>query len=327
MGTKNNKPKHTSNELVIKMRDEKGIKFNIINETDAELYLLNVNNYLRTAAYRKNYQKKSKGIYKDKYIDLDFAYLQELSTIDMHLRNIISQMARDIEHSLKVKILKEIESNSNEDGYTIVKDFLDQNNYSVKSIAAMSCSPFTGDLIQNYFKIQSKKDMKTGKLKNKIIDYSSCPIWVFFELITFGELIKFYTFYNYRNNKKGLVSENILNLAKSLRNAASHNNCIIFNLECNTSRAPIELSNRILQITEINKSQRQKKLSTRPTLEFVGLLYCYDKLVSSNVKKHTIDNLKELFFIRMLRNKEYFTRNELIKSTYDFCCKVINGFF
>ena len=73
-------------------------------ETD----LTNVNNYLRTASYRKNYQKYRNGIHKGKYIDLDFSYLQELSTTDMHFRFIVSKMCLDIEHDLKVKMLKDI---------------------------------------------------------------------------------------------------------------------------------------------------------------------------------------------------------------------------
>ena len=49
------KPKLTSAQLVEKMRDEKGILFNEMDEISAERYLREHNNYFRTAAYRKNY--------------------------------------------------------------------------------------------------------------------------------------------------------------------------------------------------------------------------------------------------------------------------------
>lgn len=117
------KPKLESKILVDKLRDEKGVTFKYITEEEAALYLVDVNNYLRTASYRKNYQKYLKGPAKGKYIDLDFSYLQELSTIDMHLRNLITKMCIDIEHDLKVLLLKNLEMDPTEDGYTIVDTF------------------------------------------------------------------------------------------------------------------------------------------------------------------------------------------------------------
>ena len=120
MNNKNIKPKQTAHQLIQKMNSEKGISFKYTSKSQAETYLTDVNNYLRTAAYRKNYQKHTKCINTGKYINLDFAYLQELSTIDMHFRFIISKMCLDIEHALKVQILKDIENNPNTDGYDIV---------------------------------------------------------------------------------------------------------------------------------------------------------------------------------------------------------------
>ena len=68
------------------MKEEKGITFSHVSEKEAEKYLFKVNNFLRTASYRKNYQKYQKGSNEGKYSKLDFAYLKELSTIDMHFR-------------------------------------------------------------------------------------------------------------------------------------------------------------------------------------------------------------------------------------------------
>lgn len=49
------KPKMTSKALVDKLRDEKGVSFKYVTEDNAEKYLAQINNYLRTASYRKNY--------------------------------------------------------------------------------------------------------------------------------------------------------------------------------------------------------------------------------------------------------------------------------
>ena len=61
-------------DLIVKMRNDKGILFKIQNEEEAEKILLDRNNYLRTAAYRKNYSKHLDGLAKGKYIGLEFAY-------------------------------------------------------------------------------------------------------------------------------------------------------------------------------------------------------------------------------------------------------------
>ena len=70
-----------------------------------------------------------------------------------------------------------------------------------------------------------------------------------------------------------------------------------------------------------------KKLSCRPMLEFTCLLYVYKLVVSDKVKHHRIKELKYLFFNRMPEKKSFFKSNELIKSNYEFACKVISAFF
>lgn len=52
------------------MQDEKGITFKYTSEEKAKTYLMDINNYLRTAAYRQNYQKHTCGKNKGKYIKL-----------------------------------------------------------------------------------------------------------------------------------------------------------------------------------------------------------------------------------------------------------------
>ncbi len=85
MSNKIDKPKQAAPRLIEKMKS-KGVTFKYSTEEKAAEYLTDKNNYLCTAAYRKNYQKYNNGSNIGKYIDLDFSYLQELSTIDMHFR-------------------------------------------------------------------------------------------------------------------------------------------------------------------------------------------------------------------------------------------------
>lgn len=127
------KPKLTSQELIDKMKS-KGIEFNIVDEGNAKVFLSNHNNYFRVSSYRKNYDKYQKGTNKGKYINLEFAYLVELSTIDMHLRFHIIKMCLDIEHFYKIQVLKDIENNSKEDGYSIVIEFLKREEWILDNI-------------------------------------------------------------------------------------------------------------------------------------------------------------------------------------------------
>lgn len=256
MSNRIDKPKQTSAQLIAKMK-AKGITFKYPTEIDAANYLTDRNNYLRTAAYRKNYQKYTKGVHKGDYINLDFSYLQELSTIDMHLRFIISKMCLDIEYDLKVRILKDIENDPSTDGYDIIYMFLSQNPYILGKLEATSSSPFTSDLIHKYFSIKRIYNFQKGKTENTISAYNDCPAWVLLELLTFGDFIKFYEFY-YSTRSFSRISFPVINLVKSLRNGAAHNNCIIADLEHGTSRAPGEISRAVKKYHQLTRIKGKK---------------------------------------------------------------------
>lgn len=306
------------------MKDEKGITFKNTTEEQAEKYFSEKNNYLRTAAYKRNYQKYMSGENKGKYISLDFSYLQELSTIDMHFRFIVYRMCLDVEHALKVKIISDIENDTTTDGYDIIKEFFDNNGDVLRKIESTSKAPFTCELIQEYFTITTIYNAEKDKNESKIIGYDECPAWVLVELVTFGDFLRFYDFY-YDSRKMKKIDFSILSLVRNLRNGCAHNNCILSDLKHGTSHPPMKIKTRIAQIPTLTKNQRQKKLSCRPMLEFVCLLYVYNLVVSEEIKKYRMGELEDLFFFRMLRHKEYFASNELIKSNYQFACEVIKN--
>lgn len=265
-----------SESLVAKMRAEKGITFKYVTEEKAETYLTDINNYLRTAAYRQNYSKYTRGVNTGKYINLDFAYLQEMSTVDMHFRFLINRMCLDIEQALKVKLVKDVSN--------------------------------TGDLIQKYFDVQRVYNSSKGRYEHIIQGYDDCPIWVLCEVLTFGEFLRLYDFY-YGNI--AAVSGAILGLVRCLRNGSAHNNCLLANLSHGTSKPPREIKDYVKKMGSITTSQRQKKLSCRPMLEFVALIYTYELVVTSKVKFHRSEELYNLFFKRMVEKKAFFKDNDL----------------
>lgn len=66
-----------TDELIQHMKD-RGVRFDIIKEEEAKDFLTNNNYYMKLAAYRTNYQKRTEGKNAGKYINLEFVYLQEL---------------------------------------------------------------------------------------------------------------------------------------------------------------------------------------------------------------------------------------------------------
>lgn len=313
-------PKMTPDELVEKIK-EKNIRCEIKSECEIAEYLKERNNYFRTASYRKNYEKYLEGEKKDKYIDLDFGYLTELSTIDMHLRFLVLKMCLDIEHSLKVTILSDITLNDKEDGYTIVKSFLDKNEYILKDIYYKSNSTYVGDLIKKYFVFETHEDENKKISIDKVT--IKCPVWAFMEIITFGEFTKFYSMY-YEAYPKKEDYTGLINSVKSLRNACAHNNCLIHNLRKGTSKSSHKVSKFVTKIGTIKKSERKKALSVRPVYELTALACLYSEVVFEPVKEHRLRELHDLVHNRMTRNADYFEKQDIIKSSYNFFRKIVD---
>lgn len=316
------KPMLHINEMVDYLK-LKNIKFERISEKDAENYLKNNNNYYNLTSYKNNFEKYFvNGIFIDKYIDLDFSYLKDLSIIDHRLRLILFKMIIDIEHYLKIKILNTIESIDEEDGYRIVNRYLEQDFYNVKFPKKVHNSIFKKVGSEYYQKIFSKYDLdKDKKLEN-------IPIWEFLEIITFGELVNFYDFYT---NEYKLKDENkdvyILKDIVKLRNAVAHNNCILSELNMKKNKYPP--SYKIIQFLNncnIGKDTRSKKLSNSRIRQITYTLYMFNEIVTSDgIKNNVKKDINELFFDRIIKHKEYYNNNELLKSIYCYFKKIIEN--
>lgn len=301
------------------MRDEKGILFNIIDENEAEQYLRERNNYLRTAAYRKNYPKHQDGPDEGKYINLEFAYLTELSTLDMHLRQILFQMCIDVEHALKVSLSRMIEDNPKENGYDIVENFLNSNPHIKESIAYKRGSSFTSGLVNKYFTVSKNSQGKP------VITSIDCPSWVIVELLSFGDFVEFYNYYCDLYNHGAAVSLSIINPVRTLRNACGHNSCILLDLSPKKTVPGHLVSSYVAKIHGIGKRERQRKLACRPMFEISCLLFAEEKYVSPLVKSHELNELKEFVHGRLREHIDYFQNNMLILTTFDFLTKLVDG--
>ena len=302
------KNKLTIDEQIEHMKN-KGIMFNIVDEKSAKEFLTYNNYYFKIKSYAKNYEKQLCGKNKGKYINLEFAYLQDLSTIDMYLRKFIIRMSLDIEHYLKVQLLRDFMNNSEENGYNIVNDFLYENEYVKDNIIKKGKNSARTDLVNKY----------TGKF----------AIWNIVEVLSFGDFIKLYEIY-YNKYPSKYSMANYLWSVKFLRNAAAHNNCLLnslrkpYNIEFSINK---EVNTFVSKIPGIKKTTRVNKLKNPVVHDFVVSLYVLNKIVTSNkIKYHTMKDIKELIDGRFVEHKEYYKCNNCITSYYKFV-KIIVDFF
>lgn len=209
------RPMMKISEMIPYLKD-KNIKFEFFLESEAEKYLRENNNYYNVTAYKNNFQKYQCGKYINKYIDLDFAYLVDLSIIDYRIRLLLFKMVIDIEHYLKIRILNTIEELESEDGYNVVNLYLEYDYNNDKCPRRLHES-IRKKVTNDYYNKIFQKYVIDGNTKIQNI-----PIWKFLEIITFGELINFFDFFTNKydlNDKKYIF---ILREVNKLRNAVAH---------------------------------------------------------------------------------------------------------
>lgn len=137
------RPMLTSTEQVAFLKN-KGVRFALISEKEAADFLNNNNFFFKIKAFCKNFDKYSSDSHPQSghYINLDFAYLVELSKLDMYLRTFILQASLDVEHCLKVRLNKDFMLRGL-DGYSQVSAFF---NYTEQRIVEEQLRSFKENL-------------------------------------------------------------------------------------------------------------------------------------------------------------------------------------
>ena len=297
----------------------KNIKFEECSEEEAEKYLRENNNYYNVTAYKNNFPKYQCGDLTGKYIDLDFAYLKDLSIIDYRTRIVLFKMIIDIEHYLKIRILNKVEELENEDGYNIVNLYLEHDYNDTKYPKRVHDSIRKKVTNEYYNKIFSKYDIDgDSKIEN-------IPIWEFLEIITFGELINFFDFFTTEYNLDDNKYIFILREVNKLRNAVAHNSCVLSELDKkdNPYRADTLVIN-YLQKCGIGKENRTNKLRNSRIRQITYTLYLFNEIVSSvGVKQNVKHELSKLFYGRIILNRKYYNNNGLLQSIYEYFDKIV----
>ncbi|STP11970.1 Abi protein [Helicobacter mustelae] len=297
------KPKFSICEQISRL-EEKGVAFSLCSKQEAEAYLKQNNYVFRIKSYAKNYEKSSRG----RYSNLDFAYLIEFATIDLHFRRLVLSWSLDAEHHLKMTLLRHFNNNASEDGYSIVEDFLSKTPRVQNEILHKSqSSSFIRNLLEKY--------------------NDNLSLWNLLEVLDFGSFMEFFQFYfsKYSQDKKTKEIYSLAFSARVLRNASAHNNCML-----NTLRIPYNknfkpssyINGRVSKIQIVSQATR-KKLCTSPIMhDFLGLLFLLDEVCHSRTLKRA--RMKDLlsFLKRCKKHKEYFIRENFFTSRFAALAKI-----
>lgn len=294
---------------------EKGVSFLHMDESEAEDYLRHHNSYFRVRSYRANFSKYVGGEKDGCYVGLDFGMLVELAIIDMKLRGVFLGLTLDVEHYAKIKLLNALEA-AHEDGYEVVRAFLDKPRYAavdgnavLSEISRGKSSPYTAGLIERH----------PGG------DYA---VWEFIELISFGRFIHFYKFCAERLVIKEMLDEfYLLQSVKSLRNACAHNNCVLNDMKAGGAlHEPRWAVLRALSKIGIGKDARKTKLSNERMQHFATTLYLHQKMVPDTVKNHRAHELFDLAS-RMERNSDWYQTDGMVTTGFAFIEAMIFGWY
>lgn len=298
------RPKLTINAQIEDMKDA-GITFGIISESDARQYIENNTYYFRIKAYAKNYDKYIGTAKAGQYINLDFAYLKDLSIIDAYLRRIILRMTLDIEHFLKVKMLSDFQK-VDEDGYEIVQELFKMQPELQEKLEGKDNSSTCNEIVEKY--------------------RNDWAIWNIAEVMSFGQFSELYALFYNRNDFKDSYANLILPI-KMIRNASAHNNCLINRLRPPYTRnvtPRYDIRNELYQQVKISHKAADKKLAHPAIHDFIVLLYLYSRIVPSSTKMYAYSELNDLFNSRMPRHSDYYVKNDILKSSYRFTADVVN---
>lgn len=288
----------TSNQLVKHMVD-KGIKFEITSEKDARYMMDNINYYFKLASYRVNFAKDKNG----KYLNLDFAYLTDLASIDMQLRDYLLDLSLDIEHGIKVKLLHQMSNDPEENGYNIINEFKSQYpNYYERTIHSFKSNRYEKDMF------------------NKYLD--EIPVWVFMEIVTFGTLSQFVSFYYEKTNYKRIKPiYNHLKYCKHIRNACAHSNPLLLNLFSEKEflphpSDPVKAAARSMGVQ--NNYLHDLKIN-----DLVSTFYLHKLIESKKMSEHRIRQGQRLI-TRFHRHEDWYSDNSVLNSFFSLLEKMID---
>lgn len=316
-------------QLIEYLRDDKGITFNITDESTAITILSESTYYYKVTCFRKNFDKDIFG----KYRNLDFATLNDMAIVDMRLRYLIMQMALDLEHSLKTDLINSISDDPNENGRQIVIDydnFERRNFFSNPYNRGRSYRSIELEVIgsrndpQDYDFALVNTYTVVGRRNNPPVN-NPLPIWVLLEKMSFGKVERFINYYcnNSRYNSNHFKNANeLLKMTKRLRDAAAHSRPILMNIVETAGpgtiprvSTPVTDSLRSLGLFTRNNRRLLKNVRVH---DFFCLIILHNEYVKNPIVKSIRKKELEKVLHRATVNKKLYTYHRRLKEIHAF---------
>ncbi len=306
------KPKLTVEEQVEHLR-RKGVTFELCSAEQARETLSGKTYYFKLAAYRVLFDKRTGGARDGEYVGLDFGQLRDLAAIDHMLRYTLLPMTLDIEHFAKVKLMREVTKRADEDGYSIVKDYLKSLSGRNRSIREMEME-------------RLKRDGYSGGMACKYDGEK--PVWVLIELLSFGGFINFYLFCADRWQDQRMRSEHyLLRQAQAVRNACAHSTDIINGFapgEASTIRTPREVAVALDGIG-INRRSRRAKMANPRVQQITMMAFAYREMVTGSHTREMCKDLVGALERRAVEHADWYANVDSVVSAYKFLAKVFDN--
>lgn len=117
-------------------------------------------------------------------------------------------------------------------------------------------------------------------------------------------------------------------VCENFEECCAHNNCLLNSLKTPYSRRISlnwDVTKYISQIPGISKGSRIKKMSNPVIYDFIVTLHLFSQIVSSeDARRYTMNELRDLLGTRFAKHEDYFAKNEVIQSNFDFLRKLVD---
>ena len=265
------------------------------------------------AAYRVLFEKRVGGAHDSEYVGLDFGHLRDLAAIDHILRYTLLPMTLDIEHFAKVRLMREVTERADEDGCSIVADYLESLSERNRSIREKEAK-------------RLKRDRYSGGMARKYDEEK--PVWVLIEPLSFGGFINFYLFCADRWKDRRMRSEHYLfRQAQAVRSACAHSTNIINGFasgETSTIRTPREVA-LALDEMGINRRARRAKMANPRIQQITMMAFAYREMVTGSHTREMCRGLVGALKHRVVEHADWYTNTDCVVSAYRFLAKVFDN--